>query len=119
MSVVVVHPVVGSTPSSTKAPLTSLRLWGSASPASGVTLVMRERRLRVLRELLVLHVLLLTLDLLSLRGHILIHEDGGQQALLEEGLGRSLLCCEQGAVHSLLVALGDLAAASDKVLEDV
>ena len=119
MAVVVVHSVVGSASSSTEAPLHLTSLWGSASPASGVTLVMRERRLRVLSKLLILHVLLLTLDLLSLRGHVLIHEDGGQQALLKEGLGSGLLCSEQGTVHGLLVALGNLAAASDQILEDV
>lgn len=117
--VVVVHSVVWSATSSTEAPLHLPSLWGSASPASGVTLVMRERRLRVLSKLLILHDLLLALDLLSLRGHVLVHEDGGEQALLEKGLGRGLLCGEQGAVHGLLVALGDLAAASDQILEDV
>merc|ERR1719154_43394 len=105
--VVDVHSVVGSASSSTEAPLPLPSLWGSASPASSVILVMRERRLRVLSKLLILHDLLLTLDLLSLRGHVLVHEDGGEQALLEKGLGRGLLCGEQGAVHSLLVALGD------------
>ena len=117
VSVMVVNPVVRAAASSTKAPvgLTSMRLWRSASPAS----LVRDRWLRVLAELLVLHVLRITLDLLRLWRHVLVHEHGWQQPLLEEGLGRGLLGGEQGAVHGLLITLGDLAAAPDQVLEDV
>ena len=115
---VVVHPVVGSIASSTKTSvgLTSLRLRRPASPAS---LVMRGRGLCLLAQLLILHVLRLPLDLLRLRRHVLVHEHRGQQALLEESFRRGLLGGEKGAVHGLLVALGDLAAAPDQVLEDV